>query len=1702
MPELSIPSRAPATPYNGPNYDLIKQKIPDWLSTTSLARVRQLNNAILSRPGWYTGTTSEQHPALKAANAEGWRAHNAVEQQLSNMQDAYAFAEPLLKKAILDQYGLDLNVKTTFLNLYIAKDLPWYAANVLPGIISRKVSLLDAALHNFADAEKFEVHSCYISQPDYRDHFTILPLADTMSIVQFKTLCRELDIGALYQHHLNNHLLPTNLAARAGLKNQITTSQKAALKAAAQLACLKTDAQQNPDLGTGAYQVLMRALQGERGLMQFYQLNILDASLTGILLIAADLDKISSVSKLIAYIPHDPESPVKEYNSTLEFMRDLTRKLQANAALPSRPQQNYQQFFSQFVDHIQRGHFFAGLDQRLCQVKWHQKTPLDPRPQWREVTLDNPNLQFSLPKIEDDLWEHLYQHTLNKILNDGRSIAIPTADADSAYRWAWWDNFTKMLSDIFNVALLVITPFVPFLGELMLAYTVYQLADDTIEGIVDMAEGQFREAAEHLITVTTDAFQLATFTAGEEIASAFKRSVFVDGLRPVQVGDQQRLWNPDLAPYAKGELTLPTDSQPDALGLHSYQNQKILRLDNQHYIVEHDETSNTYRVKHPTRPQAYSPTLDHNGSGAWFHEGENPNTWDSKTLRRRLGPVVDGLTSTQLEQACETSGTHDGALRMMYANRDTPPPLLADSLKRMKLREEVEQAPEKIRSGATTDLPTNWSAQTASELPGWPSNKAIKVFISDNLVGDAMPYGASDATDTDTFKISHRDVEAGKLPEQLTAFLSETELGTLLTTPLPETPAGRIKALRDLLADTLEQEKTAVFNHLYSTREVIDTPQGRLIQQQFPQLPKDLVATLLLRTSPRELSVMSSEQRIPLRLKNLARELANEVRASHASEGFYNDALLTPDTERMALNLVRLHTDALGDLQISIHEQSAMGDLRCQVGPQGARAKKILLYKGDGRYELYGESPSTPPRQYTFYEALLRVVPADKFDYVPGQGALFKAWLKEQLEPLAERRKVLEEPTRRQADDHTTQRLLQKPMFNAFRRLLRREPSRQPPTPKETLSQLCPHLSEEQIQTVMPYLSTPEGEQLLKTLETDRTTLDEDLERFRKEKPSLVRASATMTQNEKRMRDLIISELKTCWAKGAYQRMLPPEPNPRGTLLDLSELTLGRYIRRLAPLRADFSHVTRLNLSGTRLSDGDVGFLDNFPNLRVLDLSDNGLGEVPAQLPTMNSLTALNLSENSIIWLPSDYQTLEQCSPLRSLNLEGNLFLEVPPNISQMQNLRRLVLRRTSITQWPQGLEIPRPDIPVLDLSNTQVKTIPEFAQDSVGARIVASSWVDRTKLGRLDEDRLVGYRRAFGIDPYRTAPLGGRTDRQYWMSGLAEADRPNAIAVWDDVEKEHGSQGFFDVLKLLQPPVEFQTDIDEQLFQQGRDDLSTRVWQVLYCVDKDPQFRDRMFSLAGTPANCADAGAHIFNRMGIETLLENIRKDDSPPGLSTREKNLVTLARQSWRLEQVNQLAREEIQHRVAPKTEGGLGLEFGLGQHQVDDVQVYLAYQTGLKTRLDLPWLSEHMVYRNTARVTQTHLDNAASRLTELEQGDGLVNGLLEQPFWSDYLHDTYLEEFNSQSEKREKAGSQLEDLLDTQKEWSSAQVTPERKASLREQLITLANELLIPHSVVLAEQPLSEATVRKLYDDIQHDYNELGRRLTRQALRNAGL
>ncbi len=165
------------------------------------------------------------------------------------------------------------------------------------------------------------------------------------------------------------------------------------------------------------------------------------------------------------------------------------------------------------------------------------------------------------------------------------------------------DNATKMITDIFNAALMVITPFVPFLGELMLAYTVYQLSSEIIEGVVGPGRGPISRSRRTCGERDQRSGATGHVAAGAAVGGALRRSLFVDDLRVVEVNGQPRLWNPDLAPYARHDLQLPADAQPDALGLHERQNQRILRLKDRHYVVAHEAASDTYRIQHPTRPR-------------------------------------------------------------------------------------------------------------------------------------------------------------------------------------------------------------------------------------------------------------------------------------------------------------------------------------------------------------------------------------------------------------------------------------------------------------------------------------------------------------------------------------------------------------------------------------------------------------------------------------------------------------------------------------------------------------------------------------------------------------------------------------------------------------------------------------------------------------------------------------------------------------------------------------------------------------------------------------------------------------------------------------------------------------------------------------------------------------------------------------------
>jgi hypothetical protein len=446
------------------HYQPLHAAIPAWLGQASPDKHQALSRA---KPVPLHTSTAQQ-AELKRLNAAHWGAQNAVEDALKDLQGPSAYARKVLEEALLSRFGLTLDSEAVYLRLYIPKTVPWLS---IPSGAARTwtVSLLDAALHNFehneTDQSAFERDSTYITRPSTNGQFETLPtVREKIPIVTFTSLCRELDIGTRYQQYLREQLGLAEPVAGAALQHKVSSSQKAALRAALQLARIRGDIQAD------YAQQVEGLLEGHRALklgnlaLQCHDLMMMDAPLSGILLFAPDLERTRSAQRLLAYVPDDPQHPLKEYASPLAFKQELTRQLR---------DADYQAFFSRFVAHEHRGTFFANLSQRLARITWHPPEHGSGLAPWRKEPTDDPKLQFVVKTVEGDIWQHLYQQKLNQILNDARTQAVSTAEVDRKARWALWDSFVNVASEILNVALLVVAPFIPGLGELMLGYMAY-----------------------------------------------------------------------------------------------------------------------------------------------------------------------------------------------------------------------------------------------------------------------------------------------------------------------------------------------------------------------------------------------------------------------------------------------------------------------------------------------------------------------------------------------------------------------------------------------------------------------------------------------------------------------------------------------------------------------------------------------------------------------------------------------------------------------------------------------------------------------------------------------------------------------------------------------------------------------------------------------------------------------------------------------------------------------------------------------------------------------------------------------------------------------------------------------------------------------------------------------------------------------------
>ena len=1681
------------------HFDFMQQRLPHWLPGTSPQRLKALtqHSPDIAELHRYAPSTARRR-AFKQALGNHWASQDAVDKSLAALNDLKAFAEPLLKNALRD-YG-NIDVLRTSIRLYAPAKLPWWAINVQPGVSARTSTLLEAALNNFSAAETFADYA-FLAPADARGQretltFTHAVTGQRLSAETFKTLCRTLDIGARYQQHLRTTLGLDNASVAVALRHTLITNLKAALNSAAHMALARKDIAEDSH---ALIQTLLRRdgpLQLAGQTVDLYTLDLLGSRLTGILVIAPiQLD--ARPNRILVYIPEDPAHPLKEYPSSQAFIKELTGQLRDRTPPTDLLRPSYQQFFSRFVAHKERGSFFYQLNTLLATVRWHAKPPGDNRPSWRPDPVEAPNLQFRTQAIRDDtqnrindphqnnLWHYLHRAKLNQLVNDAREIAITTDYADRMARWAWWDNLEKMLSDIFNAALLVATPFVPVLGELMLAYTAYQMLDDVFEGIVDWAEGLQREGWQHLLAVIDNVLQLALFDAGGDLAeiAKVKFSSFIEQLRPVQTPrGETRLWNPDLTPYRHINLRLPSAHAPQENGLHQHRGKQIAKVENQRYEVRQDPITQAFHIVHPKRADAYRPPVLLNGSGACVFAGEQPRTWNNTRLLRRLGPQTHGLSAGELEQVRLISGVEFGALRHMYLNNEPTPPLLADTLKRFNVNKQISNTVDTLRAGLPLDPVADWFEQMITELDGWPRDKALLVYPGSDLSGEPRRYGNAKAQGADVLHIGIGDIMSGRLAEKVVAFLDEPQLARLLGKPLPE--EERAQALREQLAAYVEQQSDALAHDVYARQESSNDPRIQLLRSQYPDLPLSIAQRLVRHTRRRDLRVMDEAQRLPLDVKNQARELDFEASSSRMFEQIFHGKPPSPQTESLALNTLRIYSDGLANLRIQVRDRTYWGDLRTQVGAEDAAHLRILVRNRKGQYRVFDAQGKLIHGATDFYSAVFQALPAEK----PfADGDKLRAWLIEKNAAPTTRRWVLSEPPIPARARTETLTLLGGGNSSSLR-----EVEVRPLTLRGRIKHWLPQMSEQGVKHFALHAETPEGLTQLEHVEREGKALERALDTY-VNAPTAWPAQSRLEAVTRGVRTRLGRKLKEAWSEGYTKLHDRYGPGDKNVILDLSEV---EWPHELPTLPIEMPHVTHLYMKDCALTSQHGAFLQHFPNLKELDLSDNHLDKLPEPVAAMRRLRSIDLSGNQIALDDGAVEQLRQLSQLRLLYLAENPLGRVP-DISRMPDLEELDMSHTGVSEWPAGLFAQeRGALFRLQLQGNPITTLPVVTKGSDEAFIVVYARLDRASLSAEARDLWDEHKIAFGLDPYRTYPPKGESD--FWTADLDADNQRRFDTIWEELEDEHGSQGFFEVIKKLEPPEFFEDPGDELRYERNRQILTSQVRYMLSSMHNDAQLRQRLFQLSSFPGLCPDAGSQIFTEMGIQVTAHQARLYSRTPIES--EERLVKLARGAARLKLLNDVVRADIADRLKPLAQGGKGLR--LTSHvvdgqpgSVDEVGVYLAYQTRLSDRLELPWVSDNMVYRDTANVPKNSINQAYTAVKTLSEGDGLVNQMLLEPYWETFLKERYAQDYQANEDSSDQQFMLLDQLHSEQQAYAQA-ADDGQKAQQLASLKRRVEQLQIEDRVV-PDQVMSEALYDQLFNDLAERRKEWLREQTRLSL-----
>ncbi|CAK9888914.1 MULTISPECIES: NEL-type E3 ubiquitin ligase domain-containing protein [Pseudomonas] len=1562
--------------YPGLHGPFISQRMPDWIRHATPENFAQMRAQVLpeqhgrQQSDWFTNASETEKTLLidyqKRSRVVGQR----LARELKDLKGITAFCEPLLKARLKADLGVEPDIDRDEF-VHIERESAFLGSMLKT--IPRRQSLMQAALQNFAADSEFEVGTALAPKdafslelvpgseqgyPRFRYRYTQTLATDPQA---FARLCHDLDLGGQYQRHLTavfEH--PSSSARRRALAIDLN---KELLRVRLQSAFMKQE------ISEEGRRVLLELLQDVRAprwngkRVRCSQLSMFGAAVSDVLVIGPERDD-TQVQPVILYLPGAPDAPLKQYASVRAAQDDLRARLRQPA---------YQALLRRYVPHSLQEHVLTRLQDAL-----HHNVKGD-NGVYQRLPDPNANLHLRETFIDQALFGYLQDRHVQKIKDDARSLAVPSAEVD---KQAWKNRLAYWASIGFNL-LNAAAFFVPSLGAVMAVVAAAQLIEEVVEGAHAWEAGDLAQAWGHFETVGLNIAVIAGLGLAGTALRRGAASEVVDGLVKVRLPNgQQRLWQPVLTDYAQDvELS---GVEPNDSGHYRVGEKRYIRIDDGTFEVTETQAGQ-WAIRHPQDAAAYQPELRHNGQGAWRVAGEQPSSWSRLQLLRRVGHTTEGLNDTELLQAADSSGVSDDELRGVLATQQPLPPLLADTLQRLRLDRQLQAWIGNLRSGTPGGVGRDIGAVLVTEMPGW-LQQPVKVFHGPELWGESTVHGLDRWPSAEPFKVVASDLYANRLPEVILRQLDNPSIERLLGAQVQ--PSDRLQALRNLLASRAEQRQEAIFASIYATPAESVGAQARLLQRDFPLLPLKCAETLVDNANTVELqSLQGASARIPLRLAEEARVYQRQVRLNRAIEGIFEPRRASLDSDRLMVLLLEKMPGWSGEVRVQVHEGSADGQLLAAVGkPTGTL--KTLLHK-DGRYSAYDAEGNELTVNDDMPGALLRALP-DSERQALGLQIGQSTHLRSALAKLAT------------ADRLRASTLLgQQPVRPWLRTPMRLADGRigYPLSGRGAVGGQFSSGLQSQVRSLYPILEPEEVEGFLEELGHSDAERIEALGRRRVEYQQLTdtlnqwveQAQFTQVDNDHvavvspRVLRRVSEQIRKAWRRET-PRVHAGDGRFIGFRLELN----GLHLSQLPALTADFSHIGELRLSGMGLQSVPSDFLQAFPRLRWLDLSGNrltGLGDAVGEL---QGLTKLHLQNNRLVMDQATGAVLARLTSLKALNLNDNP-LGQPPAVGTMTQLLNLFLRNTGISTWPPGVfELERLD--VLDLRDNRIASIP----DSVLEPAEHTQRVDRingiTALhgNPLDADSLqrrTAYQQRTGVNlglvpvlrgPHVALPAPAQAS-DIWLRGADAQKAAEVRAHWQALSELADSREFFRLLNDLQSTADF---------RQGYPALRDRVWRMLKAANDNTRLRQALFELVNHPETCADGVILVFSQLEIQVLVQEAYEAGTAVGA---EYALIDLARGLSRLDEVERIALRDIAARRAANL-------------RVDEVQVRLAYRIGLAERLEIPGQPQGMRFANMANVTTAQRDSAAAEVLAAETPEALRAAIASRDFWITFLKSRY--------------------------------------------------------------------------------------------------